>query len=76
MAGAGIGIIMALIIALLQMKFHFIKLEGNSFLIDYFPVKLLISDFVLVVITSATIAFTASWFPAKKASNQLFNLKS
>jgi lipoprotein-releasing system permease protein len=75
-AGAGIGIIMALIIALLQMKFHFIKLEGNSFLIDYFPVKLLISDFVLVVITSATIAFTASWFPAKKASNQLFNLKS
>ena len=75
-AGAGVGIIMALIIAFLQMKFHFIKLEGNSFLIDYFPVKLLVSDFVLVVLTSATIAFAASWFPAKKASNQLFNLKS
>jgi lipoprotein-releasing system permease protein len=75
-AGAGVGIIMALIIAFLQMKFHFIKLEGNSFLIDYFPVKLRISDFVLVVLTSATIAFAASWFPAKKASNQLFNLKS
>ena len=75
-AGAGVGIIMALIIAFLQMKFHFIKLEGNSFLIDYFPVKLLVSDFVLVVVTSATIAFAASWFPAKKASNQLFNLKS
>ncbi len=75
-AGAGVGIIMALIIALLQMKFHFIKLEGNSFLIDYFPVKLLYTDFVLVVITSATIAFAAAWFPAKKASDQLFNLKS
>ena len=75
-AGAAVGIIMALIIALLQMKFHFIKLEGNSFLIDYFPVKLLFTDFVLVVITSATIAFTAAWFPAKKAADQLFNLKS
>ena len=75
-AGAGVGIIMALIIALLQMKFHFIKLEGNSFLIDYFPVKLLFTDFVLVVITSATIAFIAAWFPAKKAADQLFNLKS
>ncbi|MEO6683176.1 MAG: FtsX-like permease family protein, partial [Ginsengibacter sp.] len=75
-AGASVGILMALIIAFLQLKFHFIKLEGNSFLIDYFPVKLLFSDFVLVVFTSATIAFVASWFPAKKASQQLFNLKS
>ena len=75
-AGAAVGIVMALIVALLQMKFHFIKLEGNSFLIDYFPVKLIMTDFILVIITSATIAFIASWFPAKKAANQLFNLKS
>lgn len=73
--GAGVGIILALIIAFLQLKFHFIKLTGNSFLIDYFPVKLVLSDFMIVVATSIIIAFTASWFPAKKASEQVFNLK-
>jgi len=30
--GAVVGIIMALIISLLQMKFHFVKLSGDSFL--------------------------------------------
>ena len=75
-AGAGTGIFLALIIAFLQLKFHFIKLAGNSFLIDYFPVKLVITDFILVILTSLVIAFVASWFPAKKASQQLFNLKA
>jgi lipoprotein-releasing system permease protein len=74
--GAATGIIFALIIALLQLKFHFIKLAGNSFLIDYFPVKLVITDFFLVLFTALIIAFIASWFPAKKASQQLFDLKS
>ena len=74
--GAGTGIVLALIIAFLQMKYHIIKLVGNSFLIDYFPVKLEITDFILVIISALIIAFTASWFPAKKASQQLFNLKS
>jgi lipoprotein-releasing system permease protein len=74
--GAGTGIILALIIAFLQMKFHLIKLVGNSFLIDYFPVKLVFTDFILVAFTAMIIAFAASWFPAKKASQQMFNLKA
>jgi lipoprotein-releasing system permease protein len=74
--GAGTGIILALIIAFLQLKFHLIKLIGNSFLIDYFPVKLVITDFILVIFTSLIIAFFASWFPAKKAADQMFNLKA
>jgi lipoprotein-releasing system permease protein len=74
--GAGTGIVLALIIAFLQMKYHLIKLVGNSFLIDYFPVKLELTDFFLVIFTALIIAFIASWFPAKKASQQLFNLKT
>ena len=74
--GAGIGIVLALVIAFLQMKYHLIKLAGASFLIDYFPVKLEIADFILVILTALIIAFTASWFPAKKASQQIFNLKT
>ncbi|MGN6533543.1 MAG: FtsX-like permease family protein [Ginsengibacter sp.] len=74
--GAATGIFLALIIAFLQIRFHLIKLVGNSFLIDYFPVKLVITDFILVAFTALVIAFVASWFPAKKASQQLFNLKA
>lgn len=74
--GAGTGIVLALIICFLQVKFKIIKLVGNSFLIDYFPVKLVITDFILVTLTALIIAFGASWFPAKKASEQVFNLKA
>lgn len=75
--GGGIaGILLALIIAALQLKFHIIKLYGNSFLIDYFPVKLVGTDFLLVVATSFIIAFAASWFPAQKAAGQAFDLKT
>src|ERR1019366_9447167 len=74
--GAGTGIILSLIICFLQVKFKIIKLVGNSFLIDYFPVKLVITDFILVTLTALIIAFAASWFPAKKASEQIFNLKA
>jgi lipoprotein-releasing system permease protein len=75
-SGAGTGIVFALIICFLQLKFKIIKLVGNSFLIDYFPVRLVFTDFLLVTFTALIIAFTASWFPAQKASTQLFNLKS
>ncbi|MEO6636812.1 MAG: FtsX-like permease family protein, partial [Ginsengibacter sp.] len=74
--GAGTGIILALIICFLQVKFRIIKLVGNSFLIDYFPVKLVLTDFLLVAATALIISFFASWFPAQKASKQIFDLKS
>jgi lipoprotein-releasing system permease protein len=76
LTGTGTGIILALIICFVQLKFKIIKLVGNSFLIDYFPVRLVFTDFLLVTLTGLIIALVASWFPAQKASQQLFNLKS
>ena len=73
--GAGAGIAMSIIICLIQIKFKLVKLGGGSFLVDYFPVKLIATDFVLVAATAITIAFVAAWFPARKASNQLFELR-
>lgn len=77
LAGIGTvtGIVLALIICLLQVKFKLIKLQGGSFLIDYFPVKLQASDFLLVTLTAIIIAFFASWFPARKAARQLIELR-
>jgi lipoprotein-releasing system permease protein len=74
--GGGTGMLLALIIALLQQKFHLIPLQGGSFLIDYFPVTLNPGDFVLVGITVVVIAFVASWIPARKAAQQQFLLRS
>jgi lipoprotein-releasing system permease protein len=73
--GAATGILLAVIICLLQVKFKFIKLGGGSFLIDYFPVKLIVTDFILVAATAALISFIASWFPARKAAGQAFELR-
>jgi lipoprotein-releasing system permease protein len=73
--GAVTGILLATIICLIQMKYKLIKLQGGSFLIDYFPVKLQATDFLLVAATAAIIAFIASWLPAAKAANQEFGLR-
>lgn len=69
------GITMATILCLLQIKFKIIKLQGGSFLLDYFPVKLIAGDFLLVAATATAIAFLAAWFPARKASRQQFELR-
>lgn len=74
--GGGIGMLLALLIAWLQLQFHLIPLAGGSFLINYFPVKLRLIDFVLVGATVFVIALIASWFPSRKAAAQEFSLRS
>jgi lipoprotein-releasing system permease protein len=68
--------LLALGVAILQMKTHFIPLTGGSFLIDYFPVQLKLSDFLLVGGTVFVISFIAAWLPSKKAAGQEFSLRS
>lgn len=74
--GGGIGMLLAFLIAWLQIKFHLIPLQGGSFLIDYYPVKLRGIDFLLVGATVFIIAMIASWLPSRKAANQNFSLRS
>lgn len=74
--GSIIGILLGIIICVLQIKFKLIRLEGNSFLINYFPVKLVLTDILLVIATVFLIAFIAAWLPAKKAAQQTFELKN
>ena len=74
--GGGIGMVLAAVIAWLQINFKLIPLQGGSFLIDYFPVTLQITDFLLVGITVFIIAVLAAWIPSRKASKQSFSLRS
>ena len=73
--GTFIGVAIATSICFLQIKFKIIKLQGGSFLIDYFPVKFLLQDFLLVIFTAMIIVLFASWLPSQKAANQVLELK-
>jgi len=74
--GGGAGILVAIAICLLQIKFKLLKLSGGSFIIDYYPVKMVPTDFLLVIATVSIISVLAAWIPALKASRQMFSLKS
>jgi len=74
--GGAIGTLIAFLVCLLQLKYHLIKLGGNTFIIDYYPVKMYLPDFVLVASTVITVALLAAWIPSRKAAAQLFSLKS
>jgi lipoprotein-releasing system permease protein len=70
------GILLAVFVGWLQVKYKLVPLQGGSFLIDYYPVKLVATDFLLVFATILVVAFIASWFPSRKAALQPIDLKS
>ena len=74
--GGVAGMLLALVTCLLQIKYKLIPLQGDSFLIDYYPVKLVATDFMLVLSTILVVALLASWIPARKAAAQPIELKS
>ncbi len=73
--GGGIGMLLALAIAFVQIYFQVIPLQGGSFLIDYFPVTLSALDFILVGCTVIFIAVIAAYIPARKAARQQFVIR-
>jgi len=74
--GGGIGMLLAFIIVQLQIHYHLIPLQGGSFLISYYPVKLRLMDFLLVGATVLVISLIASWLPSRRAASQEFSLRS
>ncbi|HCL83599.1 MAG TPA: ABC transporter permease [Chitinophagaceae bacterium] len=73
--GGGIGFGLAILLCWMQVHFKLVPLQGN-FLIDYYPVKLIPGDFMLVGSTILIVVLLASWLPARKAALQPFELKS
>ena len=74
--GGGIGMLLALLIALAQQNFHLIPLQGDTFMISYFPVKINPWDFLLVGSTVLFISLVAAYIPARKAAKQQLVLRS
>jgi lipoprotein-releasing system permease protein len=70
------GMMIALILYYLQVTYKLVPLQGETFLIDYYPVKLSVSDFLLVGLTVFTIGIIASWIPSRKATAEKLDLRN
>jgi lipoprotein-releasing system permease protein len=68
--GGGIGVLLAFIIGWAQIKWALVKIQGNTFLIDRYPVQFMATDIVLVLSTVLVIALLAAWLPSRKAAKQ------
>lgn len=74
-AGSIIGTTVALLFCYLQVRLKLIPLQG-SFVIDYYPVQVQVTDLLLVGTTVLFIALLASWVPAGKAAVRPIALKA
>jgi len=74
--GGAAGIVLAIVICTCQSVFHFVKLGGSSFIIDYYPVEMRITDFALIAIIILIIGFLAAFIPSRKAVHTFESLKS
>ncbi len=74
--GSGSGMFIAFLICLAQIRFQLIPLEGGTFIINYYPVKMYFTDFLLVAATVFIVSLLAAWLPSRKAASQFFSLKS
>jgi lipoprotein-releasing system permease protein len=72
LTGALAGLILGLLVCILQLKFGFVKLQGGgSFIMDSYPVQMMLTDFIYVFITIALIGIASAWLPVKRISVML-----
>ena len=74
--GGAVGFVLGVLVCLGQQHFHWVKLAGNSFIIDYYPVAMRPVDFAVVGSIVLTIAFASGWLPSRKAAKTAYSLKS
>ncbi|MGD2035947.1 MAG: ABC transporter permease [Bacteroidales bacterium] len=66
LAGAIAGLLIGSLICIAQQELGLVKLQGaGTFVVDSYPVKILFSDILLVLIVVTAIGFFASWYPIR-----------
>ena len=71
--GALIGIVIGIVLCLAQQYFGIIKLgdASGAFIIDSYPVHLMLGDVLAVLVTVLVIGFLAAWYPVKYLGRRL-----
>ncbi len=70
--GAAAGMLLGVILVLLQQEFGLIRMQG-SFIIQYYPVRLIFSDLIIVFGTVVILGFLAAYYPVKYIERNLLN---
>jgi lipoprotein-releasing system permease protein len=63
--GAILGLILGFIICWLQQTFGIVKLQGETLIMDSYPIVMKLSDFLVVTATVLLIGFWAAWYPVR-----------
>ena len=64
--GAAIGLILGSTLCLLQTQFGLLKLGGGgNFIVDAYPVQLLLKDLILIFLTVMAISIPTTWWPVQ-----------
>ncbi len=70
------GLFIGSVISLIQQQFGIIKLQG-AFVVDAYPVKVAVTDILMVLVTIIAVGLMAGWYPAQRAAKSAgLNLKS
>lgn len=74
-SGALAGFILGMFICIGQQNFHWVKLGGQSFIIDYYPVAIRFSDILVVAVIVISTALLSAWLPSRRAAGSALSLK-
>ena len=68
--GAVVGVLLGLFLSLMQQHFGILKM-GANFIVEYYPVKVIWSDVLLVMIVVVAIGVLIAWIPVKYMNSKL-----
>jgi lipoprotein-releasing system permease protein len=74
-SGALVGLLLGFVLAWAQQQFGFVPLGIPNALIDAYPIKMNLMDFIWTSLAVVVITFIASIFPARKAVQLTFDIK-
>jgi len=68
--GALTGLSLGFLVCWLQQEFGFVKLQGDTLIMDAYPVAMNPADFIAVLGTVLLIGYLAAWYPARYMSKK------
>jgi len=71
--GTCLGLVLGFLICAAQEHFGIVNLAGESLLIDAYPVRMQLIDFLLVAVTVMAIGYGAAWYPVHYLSRRFLN---
>jgi lipoprotein-releasing system permease protein len=68
-SGASIGLVLGVLLCLAQQKYGFVSMGMETSIVDAYPVKMKLADFISTAFTLIVITFITSYRPASRAAN-------